>query len=559
MKPGRKKNKGRKKSIAEIQQYFQQALHYFSQKDYSHAKPILQKILKSSPNHADANICLGMIAARDEDFVRAEYLFKKAANNSPDNPTIFNNLGNSLKNQGKDEEALASFKRALSVEPEHPGFNANLGNILVRLGRLHEASDCFEKALKTDQENVHLLAKLGSVYEQANRYDEALTVMDRAVALDPNNHSVKLVMAKIELRKGNTLEAKEIIESLLETINPKDLGDDSADPFFLLGAIYNKLGDYTTAFAHYSRANQTFQLIRQSTIKRLQQLNEFQINQPSGLLTWFTPQKITAWSNIEDDQTSTEPVFMIGFSRSGTTLLDQILDSHPAIKTLEEKPTLEPILQEYCSAGGQKKLATLSAADWQKARNKYWQEVNRFLDSPLDGRLLVDRNPFGGIHLGHIHRFFPKAKILVALRDPRDVVLSNFMQSFALNPPTANFLSLENTARYYAAVMELLLHYRQVLQLNIHSVYYENLVDNLPTEARKIIDFLELDWDEKVLAFHETAQKKSVRTASYHQVIKPIYKGAVCRWKKYEVPLKPILPILQPYVDIFEKERQVYL
>jgi Sulfotransferase family len=169
----------------------------------------------------------------------------------------------------------------------------------------------------------------------------------------------------------------------------------------------------------------------------------------------------------------------------------------------------------------------------------------------LGGRTPVDKMPLNTIDVGLIHRLFPRARILLALRHPCDVVLSGFMQAMKPNAAMVLFDSLASTARFYAQVMGLWLQYREVLPLSVLTVRYEDLVADLPGETRRILEFLDLPWDDAVLGYAEHARTRAIATPSYHQVVQPIYWRSVGRWRNYADAFENVLPVLQPFVDAF--------
>jgi hypothetical protein len=245
-------------------------------------------------------------------------------------------------------------------------------------------------------------------------------------------------------------------------------------------------------------------------------------------------------------------VFLIGFPRSGTTLLDQILDAHPALHTMEEKPAIDIVKQavERLTGGYPDALASLTAEDTVKLRRVYFAEVARFMGGVPQG-ILVDKMPLNTIEVGLIHRLFPRARILLALRHPCDVVLSGFMQAFKPNAAMVHFGDLADTARFYASVMGLWRRYAEVLPLEVLTTRYEDLVTDFEAETRRILAFLELPWDDSVLTYAERAKSRAIATPSYHQVVQPIYARSVGRWRNYREQMADVLPLLRPFVDVF--------
>jgi hypothetical protein len=173
------------------------------------------------------------------------------------------------------------------------------------------------------------------------------------------------------------------------------------------------------------------------------------------------------------------------------------------------------------------------------------------LREPVNGRLLVDKNPELTMLLPLVACVFPEMKIVFALRDPRDVVISCFMQQLPLNPVSVHYLTLEGTAKKYAKTMQAWLKIRGMLRNSWIEIRYEDMVKDLECQARKVLDFLDLPWDERVLEYHRRAQSKHVHSPTYEAVTKPVYASSVARWRNYATQLEPHMDILQPFVEAF--------
>jgi hypothetical protein len=247
---------------------------------------------------------------------------------------------------------------------------------------------------------------------------------------------------------------------------------------------------------------------------------------------------------------SEAPVFIVGFPRSGTTLLDQMLDAHPGLQVMEERPALEAVVAELgrTPRGYPHALLDLNAADREALRNIYWQRVGRYLQR-RPGTRLVDKSPlaFTRLHLGLC--LFPDAKWVFALRHPCDVVLSCFMQPLRHTPATHGFYSIAQTAAVYVQLMGLWLGQRARLRPDCLDLRYEELVEDLTGNARRLVAFLDLPWDDAVLRYRERAQTRRINTPSYAQVVQPIYRGAAGRWRRYRPWFGAAETQLAPFVS----------
>jgi hypothetical protein len=260
-----------------------------------------------------------------------------------------------------------------------------------------------------------------------------------------------------------------------------------------------------------------------------------------------------AWAerlrSLAAETTADKQVFLLGFPRSGTTLLDQILDVHPGTAVITEKQIINRIHEVLLKQGHRipEDLPVLDSRVVRQARNFYRNRIAYLLGGGCPAVLPVDKFPLHTIFISLIYRLFPHAKIIFAQRHPLDVCLSCFMNDFGLNAAMANFFTLESTAQLYAATMELWRRFIELFPIDYHVIKYESLVDDLEGEARKLFTFLGLDWNPVVLDFPTYAQQRDGRkTPSYHQVCQPIYRAALYRWKNYAGYLDGIRETLQP-------------
>jgi Sulfotransferase family len=243
---------------------------------------------------------------------------------------------------------------------------------------------------------------------------------------------------------------------------------------------------------------------------------------------------------------------MLGFPRSGTTLVQQILQSHPQIHTLDEvDPAMGALRDHFAGTPARypECLELLSDADWQELRGTYFRTVDA-LGLPAH-EVLVDKLPLNLVRVDYLARLFPGARLLVSVRDPRDVVLSNYFQDFVPNPAMLQFTDLQASARTYAAAMRLWLDRRTTLRLPWREQRYEALTVDLEGEAHAMLAFLGVEWDPAVLAHHARAGDQRISTPSRYDVSRPVYGEAVGRWRDFERHLAPILPTLAPFVNAF--------
>jgi hypothetical protein len=244
-------------------------------------------------------------------------------------------------------------------------------------------------------------------------------------------------------------------------------------------------------------------------------------------------------------------VFLTGFSRSGTTLIESVLGAHPDVVHLEERDTLRaPALTFLDRHGDIASLIRTSRRNLQGLRDDYWSRVRGFGVDPA-GKVFIDKGPFNTPRLAVIRRLFPKAKILFAVRDPRDVVLSSFRRRFRINPTTFALLDLEDSAHLYAATMQFADSLRGKIAIDEYMLIYERLIADFDTEARAVCDFIGVPWRDDLIEFAERAKRGGVNSASSDQIARGLYTGNTSHWRRYREQMEPVLPILKPWIDKF--------
>jgi len=451
---------------------------------------------------------------------------------------------------GHFEETLDGFQKAISVDPENAAFYVGLGSTYRELGRVDDAIFYCNKALKIDSEHEAAHFSLAKFYEQEGLMDEAFAHLAKALELGYSPEECSLVKAKMLYREGNTEEAIKNLNS-----NDSQRCDNAyyaIEKSFLLGKYYDRLGLVDEAFTCFQEGNNL-----QMESYEAKKINESEfieiIGKNKELFTENMVSKFTPYVSEEVER----PVFFVGFPRSGTTLVDQMLDAHPLVDVIEEKPLIAELIElvELNIGPYPEVVPRLNDEQIKHLRSYYADAAKKHLPGCLGGHLVVDKLPLNIVHLGFIQKVFYGSKIIVALRHPLDVCLSNFMQFYRLNTSMKHFLTLEGAAKLYTEIMQLWIHYQKTFELDLHVVKYEDLISDTENEAKKLIDFLKLEWDENVLNYYKHAQKRSsIMTPSYQDVMKPIFKRAKFRWKKYQKYLRPAIPSLEPYIKAFGYE-----
>jgi Sulfotransferase family len=324
----------------------------------------------------------------------------------------------------------------------------------------------------------------------------------------------------------------------------------------LLGVVLDQLGQYAGAMHWLIEAKALVRTITDTTV--LERGYDEGNRQRRALLAALKPEVIQRWRQEAPASTERFQVaFLGGHPRSGTTLLEQILDAHPAVLAFDEpvafvQEIAGPIKLPPQSGEIQLKvLDALPASRRAEMRRRYIRSLLREIQGEPAAGTLLDKNPSPTQSLDVWLRVFPELKVIIALRDPRDVVISCFFLNIMLNATNVNFLSLERTAKHYADLMDVWLRLRELGGFEWIESRYEDLVANLEPEGRRVTEFLGLSWHANQARYYETARRKFVFAPTYHDVTQPVYQHAVGRWQRYAAALEPVQPKLAPYCRAF--------
>lgn len=509
----------------------------------------LQQAVKAKPSFAEAHSDLGNILRLAGRLDESGHSLRKALKLKPGEARTHLHLALLYKQQRRYTDAAVHCRKAVALQPAFAEAHNELGNILQGLGEQEVAVASYRKALELRPDSVDAWTNLGLTLERLHRMGEAHEAADAALTRAPQHYGANLLCARLDTREGALQQARERLEALLpQPLAPRDYAMAAME----LGHVLDKQGEPARAFEHFAAAKRAWRTVLASTSYDISQL-PLHI---ARLHAWFTAEHVRDWDTAPGTDGLASPIFLVGFPRSGTTLMEQILESHPNLTGSREEPLITRLLDSAATLLGHpftypEGLDGLAPAELRTLRTEYWRLAQQLVGSEVETRRLVDKLPLNIIDLGLIHRLFPDAKIIVALRDPRDVCLSCYMQSFDLNQAMVNFLDLGDTVRLYALVMGLWRHYRELPGLDAFVYRYEDLVDDVEGMAQRLLAFLGEPWDPAVLLYHETAKKQYANTPSYQNVTKPIYRKAIGRWHNYAEQLAPHLDVLQPFLGEF--------
>nr|WP_283937940.1 sulfotransferase [Sphingomonas caseinilyticus] len=508
------------------------------ERDIARAADLAEQALA---NGARDPMLLNLVAWKLEEageYDASRQLLDEALSLSPGDPSIIGAIGAVLRKQGKLGDALRTLDEAIKLDPTAAAPWLERGMALETGGSLEPAMASYRRAAELDPQSASAFGGVAAVASRRGDFDVALQFAERALLLDPLDPQGAAGMARIDIERGRADSALPILDAALAS----NLSDANRSNLAgIRGDALDRLGRYAEAFDAYAESKRV-------SARRFEQLGvdgETQRELADRIASEFT--SIDNWPG-DVTSAASDPAFIIGFPRSGTTLVENMLASIPGVVALEERPTLAAS-EQYLGEGGLARFASASASELEELRQAYWQVVRAAGVDP-DGKLFVDKDPLKGLMLPLIARLFPAARIIVMRRDPRDVVLSCFRSNFALTAAALEFTDLERTAHHYDAVMRTQEAFLAALPLARHELRYEALVADFETETRQLCDFLGVEWSEDMRDFAQTARRRGVSTMSATQVTKKLYDGSK-QWRRYEERLRPILPILDPWVKSF--------
>ncbi|MGD9980401.1 MAG: sulfotransferase [Hyphomonadaceae bacterium] len=506
-----------------------------ARRDFAAAREAAEAVLSERPSDPAANQILGIVALELGDVELAKQHLRRADAAAPGQPHILNALGVAARRSGETAEARRFFTRA-GERGLIDGWR-NLGNLESIAGDARASMRAYEKALRLKPDDAASHAGLAQALELLHDLAGARMHAETALNSDPSNENAALALAQVAVREKQYAEGEALADRVVKRGVSKT---NQALAWGVIGDARDKSGDSAGAFAAFTASNRILLAMNEKHLR-----DSHLPYHPDGVerMTAFVrAQDFSGWRAAENARDEA-PVFLVGFPRSGTTLLEQVLSAHSQLVCIEEREHLARSAQE--AAADPEKLAALSAAGIEGIRAEYWRRVRA--EANVGKRGVVDKLPLNIVFLPLIRRVFPDAKVLLALRDPRDVVLSCYQQRFGMNAAMVQFLELQAAAAYYDKVMTLGLLCREKLGLALHEVRYENVVADLEGVAREVTSFLGLDYEPSMLAFREAALQRAINTPSARQVVEPIYARSVARWKRYETQLAPVLPLLDAW------------
>jgi tetratricopeptide (TPR) repeat protein len=488
----------------------------------------LKKALRINPTSPMALNNLGNILSKKENIQDAEQCYRKAIEIKKDFSLAYSNLGSLLSKQGNLIGAEKYIQEAINYNPKFELAYVNLGVIKIDLEKLSEAEDLFLRAINMNQNYNYAYRSLFSLYEKTNNIKKLKNKIEELNDKKVIFNEIMMFKARIFFREKNYTTAKKLIDQVSDEWVKNTDHQTNILFWSYKGFIEDKVKNFDDAFKCFEKSQLNLKYENCDPKIFLNYIKTYRRNLDNK--NFFGRKNLSK-------KNEPSPVFLIGFPRSGTTLLDTILRSHPEIDVIEEKPLINSVEQLIKSKFKYTldELHKLNSDDLNFLQNHYLEILKNNSDKDKNAKILIDKFPFQTVCLPLINLLFPKAKVIFTHRNPYDTVLSCFQQSFEPNHAMSNFRSIESASEIYDLTMSIWLEYKAKLKMNYITSKYEDLIDDFDNHILKILDFLGVSWDENIKNYRNTAYKRvKINTPSSSQVVQPLYKSSIEKWKNYE-------------------------
>ncbi len=492
------------------------------------ANTILKNLLDADPDDILAAVMLGLQASKANEFELADQLLRHAATLAPGDPGTRLALADHYFRSKRFAAALDELRSLDEADQQTEAAQNLIASCLGEVGQVEEQLAIYEALSAKAADPLAFNLKIGLALRTLGRFDEAAKAFRAVVARVPAEGTSWHNLSNLKVEKFSDKDIAQMEAGLKLTNAPIE---NHIRLNFALGKAFEDRGNAEKAFLHYNNGNRLRELIAPYKPEMITQW----VERSEAAFTAEFFDKRGDWGNPAPD-----PIFVIGMQRSGSTLVEQILASHPSVEgtaELTELPNIVRTLGEAASKKGVVYEADVAKFDAEQVRalgTSYLDETRTHRRS--DAPLFTDKMPNNWMHVSLIRLILPNAKIVDVRRDPMDCCFSNWKQLYARGLDHSN--ALETMGRYYADYVRLMSHFDQVQPGKIHRVIYEDLVNDVEGEARRLLDYLEIEFDPAVLSFHTT--DRAVRTISAGQVRQPINRKGIGQWKQFEPWLQPL-------------------
>lgn len=483
----------------------------------------IKKIVNISPQDPLAHYNLGNTYGKLADFSKAEESYKKAISLKPNFPEAYYNLGTIFENNLKLEEAEKYYKQAIALKPDFANAYNNLGIVLEELRKFNESEICYKKIIALEPNFAEAYHNLGNNLEQQGKLKDAQISYEKAIIINPGLAKTHRQLSSIK----NFDKYDDQYHLLQKLYLDKNISDEQlCHVNFSLAKIYEDLENFEKAFKHFEEGNRIQKKLLNYNIKQdIELFNQIKLS--------FKQFEKNVHS-IRRNKSDIIPIFIVGMPRSGTTLVEQIISSHSKVSGLGELPFVLQFGLKITTG-----LLEFNSETVLKFRNNYLEKIKNFTENSL---IFTDKMPQNFLYIGLIMATFPEAKILHIKRNTAAVCWANYKQWFKSKDLSYSY-SINDTIKYYNLYEDLMNFWKKSFNNKIYEVDYESLTVNHEDEIKKLIKYLDLNWEEGCLSPEKN--KRAVTTASNKQIRNKIFKGSSQKWKNYK-------PFLNGAFDIFD-------
>jgi tetratricopeptide (TPR) repeat protein len=484
-------------------------------------------------------------------FDEALNLFEHAVHGHPQNLVALIDASRALGARFEIRRAEAMLDRLMKIGAEKPELLHLAGQSYRMIFRPDRAMECFQRVLARTKEIPDAFLELAVLYERRHRVEEAFSLIEDCLRAAPDYLEAELFKARLLRRLKEEARAESLFRAL--AANNQAIPELQAQAWAEIAQMHDRREEYELAMQAMLKCKEILSR-REGSIHRQAELVMGHLRALTGSLK---AAHFSRWGSARGDSQDKRIAVLTGFPRSGTTLLEQVLDSHTGLVSSDEREAFARDIFPSMWQTPSTPLPTADALDHVPPerlavlRERYLGYLEAALNESIGDRVHLDKNPTLTVVLPGMLRLFPESRLLIALRDPRDVVISCFMQYLPLNANSVYFLTLERTAQRYANDLDLWRKLREKIASPWLEVRYEATVADLEKEARRALDFLGLAWEPNVMAYRERLKHKAVASPTYEAVSQPLYTRAIGRWKHYQKYLEPCLDALQPAIEAF--------
>jgi len=514
-----------------------------SESNFLDAKKKFEKLIKINNKRYEAHLNLSNILSLEGNVNKANDVLENFLKNVEENLAIINTIGINLLNAKKYGDLEKHINKFINKFESHILYFLK-GYLLNKNELIKESEGYFIKSINTNTNFWNGYDLLFKQYEQQSRLKEFKGLLDKAKTIFKNNIKLFYYESLYLFRKKEYKQALSILinVNLEKKFTQNQSEKDKADYYHLLSRVYERLKLFNESYNFAIKRNKTTLGFEENKKYK----KELILDTISVYKNFFDKKNKFKLNNVSSGIDHSNLAFLIGFPRSGTTLLDTILRSHSKTLVLEEKPYLLNVRHEFYKNHEISEILNLDENEKIRMQKKYFSS---FAYNP--DKLIVDKYPLNLIELGFIKTLFPKSKIILAIRHPLDCIISCVLTAFKMNDGMVNFENIHTTSFFYNECFEMLFKYFSFYEIQYHQVKYENIISDFENEITKLIKFLNLNFEDNIYNYQKTAkQREKINTPSYDQVIQPLYSSSINRYKNFD-EIKKIEADISRWIDKF--------